>query len=96
MTIYADLNENNLVINVIVADQKFIDNLPNGSEFMILTRGGIGWTYDAAADVFIAPQPYSSWTLDNNYDWQPPTPQPPPPPQTYWDEQLQKWVIYDV
>ena len=96
MTIYADLNENNLVINVIVADQKFIDNLPHGSEFLILTRGGIGWTYDAAADVFIAPQPYSSWTLDNNYDWQPPTPQPPSPPQTYWDEQLQKWVIYDV
>ena len=96
MTIWADLNENNLVINVIVADQKFIDNLPNSTEFIVLTRGGIGWTYDAAADVFIAPQPYPSWTLDSNYDWQPPTPQPPAPPRTYWDEQLQKWVIYDV
>ena len=33
---------------------------------------GIGYKYDADADVFIAPQPYASWILDANYDWQPP------------------------
>ena len=37
---------------------------------------GIGYTYDADADVFVAPQPYPSWTLDGNHDWQPPTPKP--------------------
>ena len=37
---------------------------------------GIGYTYDAINDVFIAPQPYQSWLLDNNFDWQPPTPEP--------------------
>jgi hypothetical protein len=37
---------------------------------------GIGFTYDAVNDVFIAPQPYPSWSLDNNFDWQPPTPKP--------------------
>ena len=37
---------------------------------------GIGFTYDADADVFVAPQPYPSWTLDSNHDWQPPTPKP--------------------
>ena len=95
MTIFADLDENNIVINVIVADQEFIDSLPNSTEFMVLTRGGIGWTYDAAADVFIAPQPYPSWTLDSNYDWQPPVPQPPPPPQTYWDEETQSWLPFE-
>jgi hypothetical protein len=37
---------------------------------------GVGYKYDADADVFIAPQPYLSWSLDNNFDWQPPTPKP--------------------
>ena len=35
---------------------------------------GIGFTYDAINDVFIAPQPFTSWSLDENFDWQPPTP----------------------
>jgi hypothetical protein len=37
---------------------------------------GIGFTYDSNADIFIAPQPYPSWSLDENYDWQAPTPKP--------------------
>jgi hypothetical protein len=37
---------------------------------------GIGYTYDAVNDVFICPQPYGSWILDENFDWQPPTPMP--------------------
>lgn len=37
---------------------------------------GIGFTYDTNVDIFIAPQPYPSWSLDNNFDWQPPTPMP--------------------
>ena len=37
---------------------------------------GIGFTYDSVADVFIAPQPFASWSLDENHDWQPPTPSP--------------------
>jgi hypothetical protein len=56
---------------------------------------GIGYTYDAVNENFIAPQPYPSWTLDSNDIWQPPVPQPPAPPQTYWDEQLQEWIPYE-
>jgi hypothetical protein len=37
---------------------------------------GIGFTYDYINDVFIKPQPFASWTLDSNFDWQPPTPRP--------------------
>ena len=37
---------------------------------------GIGYTYDADLDIFIATQPYPSWILDENHDWQPPTPMP--------------------
>ena len=51
---------------------------------------GVGFTYDADADVFIAPQPYPSWTLDTNHDWQPPTPMPEG--MWWWNESEQSWV----
>lgn len=37
---------------------------------------GKGYTYDPINDVFILPQPYASWTLDSNFDWQPPVVEP--------------------
>ena len=37
---------------------------------------GIGYSYDSSADVFISPQPFPSWSLDDNYEWQPPTSMP--------------------
>ncbi len=37
---------------------------------------GIGFTYNEVADVFVRAQPFPSWTLDSNHDWQPPTPRP--------------------
>ncbi len=52
---------------------------------------GIGFTYDAVNDVFIAPQPYRSWALDNNFDWQPPSPTPEGR-AWYWDEQTVDWI----
>jgi hypothetical protein len=52
---------------------------------------GIGFTYDAVNDVFIAPQPYPSWSLDNNFDWQPPTPMPTEGMWT-WDEDNLSWT----
>ena len=54
---------------------------------------GIGFSYDSVADVFIAPQPYPSWSLDDNYDWQPPKPKPDGDYwQWYWDEATLTWV----
>ena len=52
---------------------------------------GIGYTYDSVNDVFIAPQPYPSWSLDQNFDWQPPTPRPEGM-GWYWNEAEQVWV----
>ena len=51
---------------------------------------GIGYSYDPIADVFIAPQPYSSWSLDENFDWQSPTPRPEGM-GWYWDEENLMW-----
>lgn len=53
---------------------------------------GIGYRYDADADVFIAPQPYPSWTLDVNYDWRPPVPMPTEGGPWAWDESSLSWV----
>jgi hypothetical protein len=53
-----------------------------------------GYVYNPVADVFIAPRPFESWTLDNNYDWQ--APKPKPDGAYYWDEDLQDWLkIYE-
>ena len=52
---------------------------------------GIGYSYDPVADVFIAPQPYPSWSLDENYDWQPPTPRPQGD-LWRWNEATLTWV----
>lgn len=53
---------------------------------------GIGFKYDADADVFIAPRPYKSWVLDENFDWQPPTPRPEDGLVYNWNEREQDWI----
>lgn len=87
MSHFAEINENNEVLRVIVGD----NNDPNGDEgynWIVTRLGGtwvqtsynnnfrkqfasIGFTYDSVADVFISPQPFDDWVLDENFDWQP-------------------------
>jgi len=69
----------------------------------------IGFIYDANKDKFIAPQPYPSWTLNNNDDWQAPI----PCPETYilnlkeydnsptkdiylWNEVNMNWELFNM
>jgi hypothetical protein len=54
---------------------------------------GIGYTYDAVNDVFITPQPYPSWSLDENFDWQAPTPMPTES-DWYWSEENGEWLEF--
>jgi len=54
---------------------------------------GIGYTYDENADVFISPQPYPSWSLDENYDWQSPVPMPRDGVNYVWDEANLVWQV---
>lgn len=56
---------------------------------------GIGYTYDPTADVFVAPQPFPSWLLDNNHDWQAPIPKPSDDNRYRWDETTVNWVPVD-
>lgn len=53
---------------------------------------GIGYIYDRENDVFYAPQPYPSWTLNQStWIWEPPTPMPTDAPYK-WDEQTTSWI----
>jgi len=52
---------------------------------------GIGFTYDAKRDAFIAPRPFDSWILDEKTcKWEAPTPMPENG-AFYWNEDLEKW-----
>jgi hypothetical protein len=53
---------------------------------------GIGFTYDHIRDEFVAPQPFESWTLNENNDWQPPTPMPSSGGPYRWSEEDLEWV----
>jgi hypothetical protein len=55
---------------------------------------GVGYTYNETADVFIAPKPFASWSLDANYDWQAPIERPADGKLYSWDESNQAWVEF--
>ncbi len=50
-----------------------------------------GFTYDEVGDVFVQPKPFDSWSLDKNFDWQPPTPRPSEG-KWGWDESTLNWI----
>jgi len=60
---------------------------------------GVGYTYDSLKDKFITPQPYPSWVLDANDDWQAPVAYPTVQnvnenvylPVKEWSEDDQTW-----
>lgn len=55
---------------------------------------GIGFTFDPAVGehgAFIAPQPFPSWTLDDDMKWQPPVPYPTDGEAYVWNEDAQEW-----
>lgn len=119
MAHYAQIDANNIVTQVIVAEQDFIDSGAVGDPATWIQTSyntfggihrlggtplrknyaGIGYTYDAARDAFIAPKPFASWILDEtSCQWQAPVPMPSDagtgdPPKFYrWDESQVNWV----
>jgi hypothetical protein len=54
---------------------------------------GIGFTYDAGRDAFIAPKPYPSWVLDESTcQWNAPVPMPQDDKIYRWDESTVSWI----
>ena len=53
---------------------------------------GIGYTYDADNDVFIAPQPFSKWILDEDtWSWKAPVDMPDDGKQYIWNDNTGAW-----
>jgi hypothetical protein len=104
MAHYAFIDDNNIVTEVIVGRDEtegdwetYYGNLrgqrcirTSYNNNIRKQYAGIGYTYDETADVFVQPQPFPSWSLDANHDWQPPT--PCPDGLHYWNEETQEWI----
>jgi len=55
---------------------------------------GIGFVYDADRDAFYEPQPFASWTLDEQTCyWNPPTPYPNDDKKYTWNESQRTWIV---
>ncbi|NBW91659.1 MAG: hypothetical protein EBR53_04275 [Actinobacteria bacterium] len=107
MAHFAEIDENNIVQRVLVVDNSLehrgADFLANdlglGGNWIQTSYNnnfrkqyaGIGFFYDFVNDVFIAPQPYESWSLDENFDWQPPISMPRNGLWS-WDESSLSWI----
>jgi hypothetical protein len=54
---------------------------------------GIGMVYDVTRDAFMHPQPFESWTLDEETCiWKAPTPYPTDGKFYSWDEETTSWI----
>ena len=66
---------------------------PDGGVALRKNYAGVGYAYDRQKDAFIPPQPFPSWTLnDETCLWEAPIPYPRDGEIWYWNEDLQNWV----
>lgn len=60
---------------------------------------GVGYTWDPDNNAFYAPQPFASWSLNEDYKWEAPVPYPEDasPEKIYaWDEENQEWKVVEL
>ena len=109
MAHFAQINSDGVVVQVVVVpdsqehrgqDYLAVDCGLGGTWIKTSYNGNIrkrfatkGGKYDSDLDIFIRPQPYPSWTLNTDYEWEPPTPMPDDGQMYMWEESTQSWVI---
>ena len=102
MAHFAKLN-NNIVTEVIVAEQDFINSGVVGDSFLWVQTSynknfrknyaSVGDTYDKTRDAFIPPKPYASWILvEDTCQWKAPSDYPDDGKVYEWDEDTTAWV----
>lgn len=102
MSHFAKIDNNNIVTEVIVAEQDFINSGVVGDSFLWIQTSynknfrknfaGIGYTYDKTRDAFIPPKPYPSWTLDEDTClWEAPVAYPSDDKMYVWNETTKAW-----
>ena len=106
MAHFAEINEDNIVLRVIVVsndleetgEQWCSDNLGGTWKQTSYNHNirkqfaGIGYTYDVVKDIFIQPQPFSSWVLNEDSDWVAPVEYPSDGKNYLWDEDSLSWI----
>lgn len=97
MAYFVHINENNIVDEMIVADIEHINSGVNGdpSKWIRIEENEVGMSfhYDPVTNVFYEPQPFPSWTLDSNHNWQPPVPYPDDGEYYSWIEESMSWEL---
>lgn len=69
------------------------DGQPDGGVALRGNYAGIGYSYNHINDVFIAPKPYPSWTLnESTWLWEAPIPLPTNDKLYEWNETNLSWV----
>jgi len=58
---------------------------------------GKGYVYDSSKDKFLGPQPWASWSLNSDDDWEAPVPYPTDitDKKISWDEPNLRWIAED-
>mgnify|MGYP006136051469 FL=1 len=103
MSHFAKINSSNIVTEVIVAEQDFINSGAVGDSFLWVQTSyngnfrknyaAVGHTYDKTKDAFIAPKPYPSWALvEDTCQWEAPVSYPTDGQAYTWDEDTTAWV----
>jgi len=106
MSHFAKIDNNNIVTEVIVAEQDFINSGVVGDSFLWVQTSynnsfrknfaSIGYTYDKIRDAFIPPKPYPSWTLDEDTClWIPPVEKPDDGNVYDWNEETPAWDLQE-
>jgi hypothetical protein len=101
MSHFAQIDDFNTVVQVIVADQSFIDSGSVGNPAQWIRTSyngnirarfaGIGYSYDPDRDAFIPPKQFPSWSLDEEtLDWTAPLPRPSEG-EWIWNERELQW-----
>ena len=91
MARYAQLNENNKITNVVLADQTWVDDQEETYILDSNEEAQVNGFY--LNSIFIPAPPFASWTLVNNV-WTPPFPKPNETDSLDWNESLQTWIQY--
>ena len=103
MSHFAKINSSNVVTEVIVAEQDFINSGAVGDSFLWVQTSynsnfrknfaGVGGTYDKTRDAFIPVKDYASWTLDDaTCQWTSPVAYPDDDKEYTWNEDTTNWT----
>ena len=100
---WAELDETNTVLRVIVSDTlEWVTNNLGGTWVETFKDGqrvrlaGIGFTYDEGLECFIPPKPFESWVLDEGTClWVAPVAYPEDGTDYTWNEELQEWTAVE-